>query len=222
MQAPKHTPSRSAEMTKDQIEALAAGYVIPPPVPNPAKQQPPSAPTRPRGGRIFKDPTLTTPPSTRVDLDRIQATVEVWPLDVITRSAHKSLRTTDHLKNMSEKKNVAIIARINELKEAGLWSLRQPMKQKLPSRGHTHWDYLLKEMEWLSTDFYEERKFKLAGAYLISRAVMEYFQAEDKDELRHKVTSVVFGGGADVFSGLERYVHRSNISRKRWIWTRMC
>ena len=222
MQAPKHTPSRSAEMTKDQIEALAAGYAIPPPVLNPPEHQQQSTPIRPRGGQVFKDPTLTTPPSTRVDLDRIQATVEVWPLDIITRSAHKSLRTTDHLKNMSEKKNVAIIARINQLKEAGLWSLRQPMKQKLPSRGYTHWDYLLKEMQWLSTDFYEEKKFKMAGAYLISRAVTEYFQAEDEDGLRHKVTNVVAGGGADVVSGLEQYAHRSNISTKRWMWTRTC
>ena len=220
MQAPKHTPSRSAEMTKDQIEALAAGYAIPPPLPKTPQQQQ-SVPTRPRGGQIFKDPTLTTPPSTRVDLNRIQATAEVWPLDVITRSAHKSLRTTDHLKNVNEKKNVAIIARINELKEAGLWSLRQPKKQKLPCRGHTHWDYLLKEMEWLSTDFYEERKFKMAGAYLISKAVMEYFQAEDKDGLRYKVMNVVFGGGVDVFSGPEGYVYRSNNSRKMWILMRM-
>lgn len=106
---------------------------------------------------------------------------------MITRSAHKSLRTTDHMKNVNEKRNVAIIARINELKEAGLWSLRQPMKQKLPVRGNTHWDYMLKEMEWLSTDFYEERKFKVAGAYLLARAVMEYFQAANKEDLRHKV-----------------------------------
>jgi len=162
---------------------MAAGYIITPPLP-PKTPQP--QPTRPRT-QVFQDPMLTTPPSTRVDLDRIQATAEVWPLDVITRSAHKSLRTTDHMKNVNEKRNVAIIARINELKEAGLWSLRQPMKQKSPLRGYTHWDYMLKEMEWLSTDFYEERKFKVAGAYLLSRAVMEYFQAENKEDLRHKV-----------------------------------
>jgi chromatin modification-related protein VID21 len=188
---PKHTSSsRSTEMTKDQIEALAAGYAIPLPIPKPPQQQQQPQPQPRSRGQIFQDTTLTTLPSTRVDLDRIQATAEVCPLDVIIRTAHKSLRTTDHLKNVNERQNLAIIARINELKGAGLWSLRQPMKQRLPSRGLTHWDYMLKEMEWLATDFYEERKFKVAGAYLISRAVRAFFQAEDKEGFRHKVCNV--------------------------------
>ncbi len=38
------------------------------------------------------------------------------------------------------------MARINELKAAGLWSFRQPKKQKGPTLHKTHHDYLLDEM----------------------------------------------------------------------------
>ena len=50
-----------------------------------------------------------------------------------------------------------------------------------------HWDYMLKEMEWMAIDFYEERKFKIAGALLLSRAVQEYFYSDNKESLLHKV-----------------------------------
>jgi len=76
------------------------------------------------------------------------------------------------------------------LKEQNLWSLRQPAKQKVPGRINTHWDYLLKEMEWMSTDFYEERKFKMAGALLLARAVQQYHESTDKDALLHRVCSL--------------------------------
>ena len=62
------------------------------------------------------------------------------------------------------------------------------MKQKAPGRINTHWDYLLREMEWMSTDFYEERKFKMAGAFLLSKAIREYHAATDRESLLHKVS----------------------------------
>ena len=88
---------------------------------------------------------------------------------------------------MDEKRTVAIINRIVELKEQNLWSLRQPAKQKAPSRSMLHWDYMLKEMEWMATDFYEERKFKMAGAFILSRAVQKYFESDNKESLFHQV-----------------------------------
>lgn len=36
--------------------------------------------------------------------------------------------------------------RINELKARGVWSFRQPKKQRGPSLPKSHWDYLLDEM----------------------------------------------------------------------------
>lgn len=39
----------------------------------------------------------------------------------------------------------------------------------------------------MSTDFYEERKFKIAGAYLLAKAVREYHESDNRESLIHKV-----------------------------------
>jgi hypothetical protein len=91
---------------------------------------------------------------------------------------------------------VAISNRITELKEQDLWSLRQPVKQKAPSRLNSHWDYMLKEMEWMATDFYEERKLKMTGAFLISKAVQQFYDSDNKGALLHKVI-VTFVANSD-------------------------
>jgi hypothetical protein len=145
---------------------------------------PPPARTR---GTIFQDSTLAIPPSGKVELDKLQAAAEISPLDHLVSKAHKSVRTSDWTKAYEERKTIAICNRISELKEQGLWSLRQPAKQKAPPRPNTHWDYMLKEMEWMSTDFYEERKFKMAGAFLLAKAVQEYHESDDRESLLHKV-----------------------------------
>ena len=127
------------------------------------------------------------PSSSEVDLDRLQAAAEIVSLDTLVTKAHKSVRTQDYAKAINEKEIIAVVNRISELKEQGLWSLRQPSKQKPPPRRNAHWDYLLKEMEWMSTDFYEERKFKMAGAFLLARAAREYHESSDREKLLHKV-----------------------------------
>ena len=164
------------------IDATVAGYQEPSAPPKPPI--PPAGRTR---GTLFQESSTKTLPSIRVELDRLQAAGEIYPLDHIINKAHKSVRTSDWTKAFDERKTTAICNRISELKDQGLWSLRQPAKQKVPIRPNTHWDYLLKEMEWMSTDFYEERKFKMAGAFLIAEAVREYHDSVDRDSLKHKV-----------------------------------
>jgi len=39
----------------------------------------------------------------------------------------------------------------------------------------------------MSTDFYEERKFKMAGAFLLAKAVREYHESTDRESVLHKV-----------------------------------
>jgi chromatin modification-related protein VID21 len=137
---------------------------------------------------MFQDLSTQGPASGKVDLDRLQAAAEIFPLEhVVSKMAHKSVRTTDWTSAIDEKKTIAVCARIAELKEQGLWSFRQPLKQKPPPRVISHWDYMLKEMEWMSTDFYEERKFKMVGAYKLSKAVKQYFDSSDRASLLHKV-----------------------------------
>jgi HSA len=41
----------------------------------------------------------------------------------------------------------------------------------LPPRRQTHWDVVLEEMRWMATDFWEERKWKLATARVLARQI---------------------------------------------------
>ncbi|NWJ02106.1 EP400 protein, partial [Crypturellus undulatus] len=50
--------------------------------------------------------------------------------------------------------------RIAELRKEGLWSLRRLPKLQEAPRPKSHWDYLLEEMQWMATDFAQERKWK--------------------------------------------------------------
>jgi E1A-binding protein p400 len=43
-----------------------------------------------------------------------------------------------------------------------------------PPRNKVHWDYLLEESVWMANDFKLERKWKMAVAKKLSRAVMRY------------------------------------------------
>jgi chromatin modification-related protein VID21 len=164
------------------METLAAAFTETSSIP-----KTPNPPVSRSRSTVFQDPSYITPPLHKVELDRLQAAAEIFPLDHLVSKAHKTVRTIDWTKALEEKKTVAICNRISELKEQGLWSLRQPAKQMAPPRLNAHWDYLLKEMEWMSTDFYEEKKFKVAAAFLLSKAVREYHESKDRKSLLHKV-----------------------------------
>ena len=124
-----------------------------------------------------------------MELDKLQAAAEIFPLDLLLSKAHKSIQSSDWSKAYEEKKMTTIVNRITELKELNLWSLRQPVKQKVPGRLNSHWDYMLKEMGWMATDFYEERKFKMKGAHLLARAVREYHESDNRESLLHQVST---------------------------------
>lgn len=57
-----------------------------------------------------------------------------------------------------------MLHRIAELRREGLWSADKLPKCVDPPRSKTHWDYLLEEMNWLSIDFEQERKWKKVKA----------------------------------------------------------
>lgn len=58
--------------------------------------------------------------------------------------------------------------RIAELRKAGLWSPRRLPKLQEAPRPRAHWDYLLEEMQWMATDFAQERRWKVAAAKKVS------------------------------------------------------
>lgn len=60
--------------------------------------------------------------------------------------------------------------RIADLRKEGLWSLRRLPKLQEAPRPKSHWDYLLEEMQWMATDFAQERRWKVAAARKVGEA----------------------------------------------------
>lgn len=74
------------------------------------------------------------------------------------------------------KHEAAVTSRVNELRKLGLWSTKKLPKLQEPPRPKTHWDYLLEEMGWLSTDFAQERRWKKTAAKKCAKMVQKYHQ----------------------------------------------
>ncbi|XP_074155978.1 E1A-binding protein p400-like [Sminthopsis crassicaudata] len=76
--------------------------------------------------------------------------------------------------------------RIAELRKEGLWSLRRLPKLQEAPRPKSHWDYLLEEMQWMATDFAQERRWKMAAAKKMVRTVARYHEEKKLNEMRNK------------------------------------
>ncbi|XP_036609496.1 E1A-binding protein p400-like [Trichosurus vulpecula] len=76
--------------------------------------------------------------------------------------------------------------RIAELRKEGLWSLRRLPKLQEAPRPKSHWDYLLEEMQWMATDFAQERRWKMAAAKKMVRTVARYLEEKKLNEMRNK------------------------------------
>ena len=126
--------------------------------------------------------SLTSKDAKGNDLDilRWQSEVEVQPLFASVRSAHKIMTTSIWTSANEESRTLLALNRLDNLKREKLWSLRQVVKQKDPPRPKAHWDYVLSEAEWLSVDFSEERRWKLATAARLANAAVEWHNTEDK------------------------------------------
>jgi hypothetical protein len=122
-----------------------------------------------------------------IDLYAWQLKATHFPLYKQLQTARKTLTTHDWILARDELKAVKTIQRIETLKKKNCWSLRQLKKHKAPPRTKTHWDSVLDEMKWMQTDFKEERKWKIAMAYMLSKAVMEWHWVEDKSTVCIKV-----------------------------------
>ena len=76
-------------------------------------------------------------------------------------SAYESSREDIVLRARHE---AEIMRAISDLRKEGLWSASRLPKVLEPSRPKTHWDYLLEEMQWLATDFANERRWKMGAS----------------------------------------------------------
>lgn len=100
------------------------------------------------------------------------------PLQSLLQSSHKTLLTANHQLCVQEQQTKKVYRRIQELQEKGLWSLRQPVRSREPVRKLCHWDYLLQEAGWLSIDFKQERRFKIAQCKILADMIMEWHLAK--------------------------------------------
>ena len=101
-----------------------------------------------------------------------------------TSSAHNAsspalqLNASDQF-SVKAKEEVHVLQRVQELKREGLWMGARLPKLAEPTRHKVHWDFLLEEMQWLATDFANERKWKKAAAKRCARMVQKHFQDKE-------------------------------------------
>ncbi|KAI8137829.1 hypothetical protein BJV82DRAFT_583318 [Fennellomyces sp. T-0311] len=124
-----------------------------------------------------------------LDLYAWQLRANAQPLSKSLQTARKVVMTSDWALARDELKSVKTIQSIENLKKQNLWSMRQLKRQKAVPRTKAHWDFMLDEMKWMRTDFKEERKWKIATAYLIAHAVMDWHMASDKSSVCIKTRS---------------------------------
>ncbi|GME87328.1 unnamed protein product [[Candida] boidinii] len=102
---------------------------------------------------------------------------QTLPMAKLFIRAHKALTTESYEATLVEGKIAVLYSRMEELKRRHNWSLRQPKRYVDPfvKATKTHWDFLLSEMKWLSTDFREHRKYKMVQCAYIAQAVTDYW-----------------------------------------------
>ncbi|TFK55158.1 hypothetical protein OE88DRAFT_1005609 [Heliocybe sulcata] len=130
--------------------------------------------------------------SAPLGVNRWGATLRANPVWKRVSRAQKCISTRDWNIAYTEMRFVRALDRIELLKDKGKWSFRQPKKQRTVGiTMKTHWDYLLEEMKWMRVDFREERKFKLAIAFDLACAAVDWHAAGTTEE-RHKLGICVF------------------------------
>ncbi|XP_056626620.1 helicase SRCAP isoform X3 [Triplophysa dalaica] len=72
------------------------------------------------------------------------------------------------------------------LKREGFWSLKRLSRIPEPVRPKVQWDYLCEEMQWLSADFAQERRWKRGVARKVVRMVMRHHEELRQKEERAK------------------------------------
>lgn len=116
-------------------------------------------------------------------LNRWAATLSANPVWKKVSRASKCLNSRDWAVAMTELRLIRTLDRVEFLKDGGRWSFRQPKKQRgVGGLAKTHWDYLMDEMKWMRIDFREERKWKMALAYALSTAVLEWHAMDSWEE----------------------------------------
>ncbi|KAM3825856.1 E1A-binding protein p400 isoform 3-T3 [Vipera latastei] len=182
------TLARPSSDSNQNSQRISASVVPPtssnPPtsVANPAPQTTHSAQANRSspGTNKSASPVASKPPGLAVAAapktqNTAQNTTAALPQD----SAHEKLAEQVKLENH-------VHQRITELRKEGLWSLRRLPKLQEAPRPKSQWDYLLEEMQWMATDFAQERRWKMATAKKMVRTVARYHEEKHLNAERAK------------------------------------
>ena len=60
----------------------------------------------------------------------------------------------------SATREATILSRIRGLQQEGKWNPKKIPKLNMPPKPKLHWDFVVEEMNWLSSVFLQERKSK--------------------------------------------------------------
>ena len=80
---------------------------------------------------------------------------------------------------MDEVRLLNVLNRIDQLKDENMWPFKQLKPQVHPPRPKVQRDYMLEEMEWMSEDFWQERKWKKTMAYKFAHWCKEWHETRD-------------------------------------------
>ncbi|CAG5903415.1 unnamed protein product [Menidia menidia] len=103
--------------------------------------------------------------------------------------------------------------RTQALKREGFWSTKRLTRLTEPPRPKVHWDYLCEEMQWLSADFAQERRWKRG----VARKKEEKAKRDEHAKIRRVASSIAKEVRA-FWSSVEKvvqYKQQSRLEEKR-------
>ncbi len=112
--------------------------------------------------------TTATPTTTATATTTVQTQLNLL---IESKQAADSKSIAERAKNEAQ-----VLQRIAQLRKEGLWSIKRLPKLVEPQRVKSHWDYVLDEMVWMSTDFQQERKWKKNASKRLAVAIQKYWK----------------------------------------------
>ncbi|XP_060850449.1 helicase domino isoform X3 [Rhopalosiphum padi] len=131
--------------------------------------------------KLWLDKQASEPQETHVPISDTKSNKLISPnspAEELPNSSHTPRQSNENQPDQvfeRVKWEAQIIQKINQLQRDGLWSEKRLPKIYEPPRNKAHHDYLLEEMQWLATDFAQERKWKKKAAKQCAKMVMKHF-----------------------------------------------
>ena len=148
-----HTKLDASSSTRIQIplSTVSPSLQVVSPLPTPMASTPKSAATPSSPAKSLQISSPSPRPTTRAQLQ--------------TQASFSSVYETSHEDIVMRARHEAEVMRaIADLRKEGLWSSSRLPKVQEPPRRRCLWDYMLEEMQWLATDFANERRWKINAA----------------------------------------------------------